>query len=106
MDYVEKDLGSSSTNNTNLLPILMLTASAAAIVAMFILSFFGIYFFFLLLPLTFSLPWSLKKLRRHKKKNIMECRGSSLTMQRKSSLQDQKWDLFHTTEEKWSVVAT
>jgi hypothetical protein len=68
MDYVEKDFGSSSNNNTNLLPIILLIASAAAIVAMFILSFFGICFFFLFLPLTFSLPWSIKKLRRHKKR--------------------------------------
>jgi hypothetical protein len=55
--------GFSSTNNNNkLLPIILLVASAAAIVAMFTLPFFGVYFFFLFLPLTFSLPWSIKRL--------------------------------------------
>jgi hypothetical protein len=47
-----------------------------------------------------------KKAETAQEKNTMECRGSSITVQRKSSLQDQKWDLFHTKEEKWSVVAT
>ena len=57
---------SSSNNNNKLLPIILLVASAVAIVAMSILPFFGVYFFFLFLPLAFSLPWSLKRLRRHK----------------------------------------
>ncbi len=49
-------------NNLNLLPIiLLLVASAGAIIAMFVFPFFGVYFFFLLLPLTFSLPLSLKR---------------------------------------------
>ncbi|MDQ4066317.1 MAG: hypothetical protein M3114_01875 [Thermoproteota archaeon] len=60
MDYY----GEGSINNNNkLLPIiLLLIASAAAIVTMFILQFFGVYFFFFFLPLTFSLPWSIKRL--------------------------------------------
>ena len=61
MDYYGK--GSiNNNNNTKLLPIILLIASAAAIVAMFILQFFGVYFFFFFLPLTFSLPWSIKRL--------------------------------------------
>gem|GEM_PF-1739040 len=64
--YGKEGFSSSNNNNNKLLPIILLVASAAAIVAMFILPFFGVYFFFLFLPLTFSLPWSLKRLRRHK----------------------------------------
>jgi hypothetical protein len=56
----------SFSSNNKLLPIILLIASATAIVAMFILPFFGVYFFFLFLPLTFSLPWSIKRLLRHK----------------------------------------
>ena len=63
---MESRVSSSSNNNNKLLPIILLVASAVAIVAMSILPFFGVYFFFLFLPLTFSLPWSLKRLRRHK----------------------------------------
>jgi hypothetical protein len=59
MDYYGKG---SINNNTKLLPIILLIASAAAIVAMFIFQFFGLYFFFFFLPLTFSLPWSIKRL--------------------------------------------
>jgi hypothetical protein len=65
MDYYGKGSISNNNNNNNtkLLPIILLVASAAAaIVAMFILQFFGVYFFFLFLPLTFSLPWSIKRL--------------------------------------------
>jgi uncharacterized membrane protein len=57
--------GEGSINNNNkLLPIILLIASAAAIITMFILQFFGVYFFFFFffLPLTFSLPWSIKRL--------------------------------------------
>jgi hypothetical protein len=61
MDYYGKG---SVNNNTKLLPIILLIASASAIVAMFIFQFFGVYFFFFFffLPLTFSLPWSIKRL--------------------------------------------
>jgi ABC-type transport system involved in cytochrome bd biosynthesis fused ATPase/permease subunit len=76
-------------NNLNLLPIiLLLVASAAAIIAMFVFPFFGVYFFFFLLPLTFSLPWSIRRLRRQKKKNTIEGRGFSLAAQ--VSLQNHK----------------
>jgi hypothetical protein len=60
MDYYGKE--GINNNNTKLLPIILLIASVAAIVAMFILQFFGVYFFFIFLPLTFSLPWSIKRL--------------------------------------------
>lgn len=53
---------SDNYNNKKLLPIILLVASAAAITTMFILPFFGVYFFFFFLPLTFSLPWSIKSL--------------------------------------------
>ena len=66
MDYYGKQSISNNNNNNNnnskLLPIILLVASAAAIAAMFILQFFGVYFFFFFLPLTFSLPWSIKRL--------------------------------------------
>ncbi|MDQ3852385.1 MAG: hypothetical protein M3299_06090 [Thermoproteota archaeon] len=64
MDYYGKESISNNNNNNNtkLLPIILLVVSAAAIVAMFILQFFGVYFFFFFLPLTFSLPWSIKRL--------------------------------------------
>jgi membrane protein implicated in regulation of membrane protease activity len=78
-------------NNLNLLPIiLLLVASAAAIIAMFVFPFFGVYFFFFLLPLTFSLAWSIRRLRRQKKKkkNTIERKGFSLAAQ--VSLQNHK----------------
>jgi hypothetical protein len=69
--YYGKDSG--GTNN-KLLPIILLAASAVAIVATVILWFYGIYFFFFFfffffLPLTFSLPWSIKRLRRRNARN-------------------------------------
>ena len=71
MDYSGKESMSNNnkSNNANLLPIILLLASAAAIVAMIILPFFGVYFFFFFLPLTFSLPWSVKRLRDRKGRN-------------------------------------
>ncbi len=54
----------SSRRNKKLLPIILLAVSAAAIVAMIILWSYGIYFFFFILPLTFSLPWSIKRIWR------------------------------------------
>ena len=65
MDYYGKG---SINNNTKLLPIILLIASAAAIVAMVILQFFGVYFFIFFLPLTLSLPWSIKRLLGRKAK--------------------------------------
>lgn len=89
----------------NLLPIiLLLVASAAAIIAMFFLPLFGVYFFFFLLPLTFSLPWSIRRLRRHKKKNTMKCRGFSIALQVLYKII--KVDFFLNKEEKCSDVAT
>jgi dolichyl-phosphate-mannose--protein O-mannosyl transferase len=38
----------------------------ASIVATSVLAFYGIYFFFFFIPLTFGLPWSIKKLWRNK----------------------------------------
>ncbi len=34
--------------------------------ATIVLAFYGIYFFFLFIPLTFGLPWSIKRLWRNK----------------------------------------
>ncbi len=74
MDYyygkesISNNNNNNNNNNTKLLPIILLVASAAAIVAMFILQFFGVYFFFFFLPLTFSLPWSIKRLWGRKAK--------------------------------------
>jgi dolichyl-phosphate-mannose--protein O-mannosyl transferase len=42
----------------------LLAVSAVAIVATIVLWFYGIYFFFFFLPITFSLPWSIKRLGR------------------------------------------
>lgn len=79
---MKRSLEAESDNNMNLLPIiLLLVASAAAIIAMFFLPFFGVYFFFFLLPPRFSLPWSIRRLRPHKKKNTMKCRGFSPAVQ-------------------------
>jgi hypothetical protein len=60
--YHGKD--SSSHSNSKLLPTILLAVSAAAIIAMIILWSYGIYFFFFIVPLTFSLPWSIKRLWR------------------------------------------
>ncbi|MDQ3887889.1 MAG: hypothetical protein M3251_01310 [Thermoproteota archaeon] len=68
MGYYGKGSMNYNNSKTGLLPIILLVASAAAIVAMFILQFFGIYFFFFFLPLTFSLPWSIKRLWGRKAK--------------------------------------
>jgi hypothetical protein len=85
MDYYGKG---SINNNTKLLPIILLIASAAAIVAMFIFQFFGVYFFFFFffLPLTFSLPWSIKKAMGSQGKEAVECIGSSLANTKEFSL--------------------
>jgi hypothetical protein len=92
-------------NNMNLLPIiLLLVESAAAIIAMFVFPFFVVYFFFFLLPLTFSLPWSIRRLRRQKKKNTMERRGFSLAVQVLCKII--KVDFFLNKEEKCSVLTT
>jgi dolichyl-phosphate-mannose--protein O-mannosyl transferase len=63
--YYGKDDGRS---DNKFLPIILLVVSAAAIVATVIFWFYGIYFFFFFLPLTFSLPWSVKRLLRRKTK--------------------------------------
>jgi hypothetical protein len=68
MGYYGKGSVNNNYNKTNLLPIILLVASAAAVVAMLILQFFGVYFFFFFLPLTFSLPWSIKRLWGRKAK--------------------------------------
>lgn len=49
-----------------LLPILIVILSAGSILATIVLAFYGIYFFFLFIPLTFGLPWSIKRLWRNK----------------------------------------
>jgi dolichyl-phosphate-mannose--protein O-mannosyl transferase len=58
--------GKDSGRNNSLSSIIMLAMSALAIVITVILWFYGIYFFFLFLPITFSLPWSIKKMRLRK----------------------------------------
>jgi dolichyl-phosphate-mannose--protein O-mannosyl transferase len=55
--------GGRDGNNSRLLPIILLAVSAVAIVATIVLLSYGIYFFFFFLPITFSLPWSIKRLR-------------------------------------------
>ena len=77
MGYYGKGSLNNNNSKTGLLPIILLIASAAAIVTMFVLQFFGIYFFFFFLPLTFSLPWSIKRLwcRKAKKQwNVEDLR--------------------------------
>ncbi len=102
---MKRSVEAGDNNNMNLLPIiLLLVASAAASIAMFFLLLFGVYFFFILLPLTFSLPWSIRRLRRQKKKNTMERRGSLLAVQVLCKII--KVDFFLHKEEKRSVVAT
>jgi hypothetical protein len=61
--------GGRDGNNSRLLPIILLAVSAVAIVATIALWFYGIYFFFFFLPITFSLPWSIKRLWRSRAKN-------------------------------------
>jgi dolichyl-phosphate-mannose--protein O-mannosyl transferase len=57
--------GGRDGNNSRLLPIILLAVSAVAIVAtIVVLWFYGIYFFFFFLPITFSLPWSIKRFWR------------------------------------------
>ena len=60
--------GRDSGNNSRLLPIILLSVSTVAIVATIVLWFYGIYFFFFFLPITFSLPWSIKRCRRSRAK--------------------------------------
>jgi hypothetical protein len=54
--------------NDKLAPILIIAASAASIAATVILGFYGVYFFFFFLPISFGLPWSIKKLWRSRAK--------------------------------------
>lgn len=42
--------------------IALLAASAASLIATIVLVSLGIYFFFFFLPITFGLPWSIKRL--------------------------------------------
>src|SRR5215207_3451764 len=87
MDYYGKESISNNNNNNNskLLPIILLVASAAAIAAMFILQFFvGVYFFFFFLPLTFSLPWSIKRLWGRKARKQWNVEDLRYQMQKSS----------------------
>jgi dolichyl-phosphate-mannose--protein O-mannosyl transferase len=61
--------GGRDGNNSRLLPLILLAVSAVAIVATIVLWSYGIYFFFFFLPITFSLPWSIKRLRSSRAKN-------------------------------------
>jgi dolichyl-phosphate-mannose--protein O-mannosyl transferase len=53
-------------NDSRLLPVIVIAASIAAVVATIVASFYGVYFFFFFVPLSFGLPWSIKKLRRNR----------------------------------------
>jgi hypothetical protein len=69
--------GGRDGNNSRLLPMILLAVSAVAIVATIVLWFYGIYFFFFFLPITFSLPWSIKRLwgsRTKKQWNVEDLR--------------------------------
>ncbi|AIC15330.1 hypothetical protein [Nitrososphaera viennensis] len=47
------------------LSLVLLVASAATIIiSVVMLVLYGIYFFLFFLPITFGLPWSIKKLRK------------------------------------------
>ena len=52
--------------DSKLLPILIIAASTASIIATVVFAFYGVYFFFFFVPLSFGLPWSIKKLWRNK----------------------------------------
>lgn len=59
------------------LPVILLAVSAASIVATVVLAFYGLYFFFFFLPITFGIPWSIKKLwkkRARKQWNVEDLR--------------------------------
>ncbi|MGH9991861.1 MAG: hypothetical protein ACREAZ_04360 [Nitrososphaera sp.] len=49
-----------------LFAIIVIAASAAAAIAALVFAFYGIYFLFFLVPLSFGLPWSVKRLLRNK----------------------------------------
>ncbi len=51
-----------------LVPILIIVAAAASITATIVLTFYGVYFFFFFLPISFGLPWSIKRLWRGRKR--------------------------------------
>jgi hypothetical protein len=53
-------------NDSRLLPVIVIAASVAAVVATVVASFYGVYFFFFFVPLSFGLPWSIKKLWRNR----------------------------------------
>jgi dolichyl-phosphate-mannose--protein O-mannosyl transferase len=60
-----------------LLAIIVIAASTAAVIATAVASFYGIYFFFFFVPLSFGLPWSIKKLwhnRTRKRWNVEDLR--------------------------------
>jgi uncharacterized membrane protein len=59
-----------------LLPIILLAVSAASLTATIVLAFYGIYFFFFFIPLSFGIPWAIKRLRRKdaKHQNVEDLR--------------------------------
>jgi hypothetical protein len=64
-------------NDGRLLPVIVIAASIAAVIATIAASFYGIYFFFFFVPLSFGLPWSIKKLwcnRTRKQWNVEDLR--------------------------------
>lgn len=50
----------------------LLGAAIAALAATIVLVSLGIYFFIFFLPITFGLPWSIKKLFRKKRRHSLE----------------------------------
>jgi len=53
-------------NDNRLLPVIVIAASVAPVIATIVASFYGICFFFFFVPLSFGLPWSIKKLWRNR----------------------------------------
>lgn len=54
--------------NGRLVPLLIIVAATASIASTVVLAFYGIYFFFFFLPISFGLPWSIRKLWRNRKR--------------------------------------
>ncbi len=58
--------GTDRDKSRKRLAVILIAASAAAAVAAIVLAFYGFYFFFFLVPISFGLPWSMKRLLRNK----------------------------------------
>lgn len=64
-----------AAKKSNTLPLVLLTVSIASIAVTVVLLLAGFYFFFFFIPISFGLPWSIKKLREEKRKwNVEDLR--------------------------------